>query len=74
MERWRKVVEKTDFSNGQELHATFRKTHDFVRPHCQVFDIVGGNFRLVALVDFKGKTIAIDKIMNHKEYDRWECK
>ncbi|PIP82846.1 MAG: hypothetical protein CO113_14670 [Elusimicrobia bacterium CG_4_9_14_3_um_filter_62_55] len=73
LERWRKVMQKASFSSGRDLHNAFRKTHDFVRPHCHVFDIVGGNHRLVAVIDFQGKTVAIEKIMNHKEYDRWEC-
>ena len=64
---------ETAFRSTFEVRRTFSKSYDYVPPHCHVFDIAHGKHRLVALMDFESQLASVDKIMDHKEYDRWRC-
>ena len=67
------MIEGTSFGSVSELRRTFSKTYDYVPPHCHVFDVAQGRHRLVALLDFSSRIVSVDRIMDHKRYDRWRC-
>jgi mRNA interferase HigB len=72
LKRWEPVARETIWTSFLDIRATFN-TADYVDGKV-VFDVGGNNFRLVAVVDFKGQQIIIRKIMTHAEYDRGRWK
>ncbi len=44
-------------------------TADYVKPYT-IFNIGGNNFRLIAEISYLEKTIIIDSIFTHAEYDK----
>lgn len=73
IDRWKKVIEGTNFSSSHEIKRTFPKSYDFVRPHCHVFDVVRNRYRIIALIDFPLKLVRIVEILDHAKYDKWKC-
>jgi mRNA interferase HigB len=69
---WEKAVKAASWKNFADMRGTFRSA-DLVGGKT-VFNIGGNNFRLIALVDFKAKTVLITDVLTHAEYDqqRWK--
>lgn len=74
LDRWREVMEETDFRSIPDVRKTFSKSYDYVPPHCHVFNIAQGRHRLIALIDFQSRIIGVDAVMDHRRYDRWRCR
>ena len=71
LKSWAQAVESNDVRHFVELKNIFG-TADQVKPHT-VFNISGNKYRLIALVSYPLRAIAIQKILTHKDYDkgRW---
>ena len=69
MKHWQKTVLDHDWDNGAQILETF-STADCVSPDKWVFNIGGGNYRLVAMVWFESKVVHVLKVMTHPEYDK----
>ena len=57
------------WSTFADIKKTFSAT-DYVAPFC-IFDVGGNKFRIIAIVSFAEKTVFIDKILTHPQYDKW---
>ena len=68
LDRWYRVAKRAAWANFAEVKQTF-STADFVAPYI-VFDIGGNKYRLIALVNFERKTLLIDRVLTHGEYNR----
>jgi mRNA interferase HigB len=68
LERWVALVTANDFDSFPNLISIFPSA-DYVRPYT-VFNISGNNFRLIAEISYLEKTIIIDSILTHAEYDK----
>lgn len=66
---WYTIVKKTDFANFNELRAIFNSV-DAVGNDLYVFNIKGNNYRLIARIKFRIRTVYIKFIGTHKEYDK----
>ncbi len=67
LERWYKVVSKTDFRTFGELRKAFPsvdKVGDLF-----VFNIGGNNYRLIAAIHFNRGKVLIQHVLTHREYD-----
>ena len=71
LRQWHAIVEHTDFRDFNHIRELF-KSADYVPPYV-VFDIAGNNFRLVVVVQYRGKKVYVREVMTHREYDDW-CK
>jgi len=69
LNRWYKQVAEADWQNFNETKQTFNTT-DFIGNDRYVFDIGGNNYRLVAMIHFKKRTLYIRFIGTHLQYDR----
>ena len=69
LRHWHTVVEKTAFSDFNDLRNTFPSA-DYVRPYT-VFNIGGNNFRLVAAVHYGAGRVYVRWVLTHAEYDTW---
>lgn len=69
LEKWYEETRAGDWSNFTELKKTFNTT-DSVGQDRYVFDIKGNQYRLIALIIFRVRTVFILFIGTHKEYDK----
>ena len=72
LNRWYKQASSADWKNFNDLKQTFNTT-DFIGNDRYVFDIGGNNYRLVAMIHFKRRTLYIRFIGTHAQYD-YICK
>jgi mRNA interferase HigB len=66
---WLSVVRRADWSSMADLKAVFTKAGIINRERV-VFDVLGGNYRLVVAVKFSARIMFIKFIGTHAEYDR----
>ena len=69
LNNWYELCKKADWKNFNEMRNTFNSV-DAVGNDRYVFNVRGNNYRLIALVIFKTRTIFILFIGNHQEYDK----
>jgi mRNA interferase HigB len=69
LEKWYKDTKGATWKNFSEVKKTFN-TSDSVGNDRYVFDIKGNQYRLVALIIFKVRTVFILFIGTHREYDK----
>ncbi len=72
LQRWFKIVQKTDFQNFAELRAAFPsadKVDQWI-----VFNIGGNKYRLIASIHFNRNKLYIRHVLTHAEYDRGDWK
>jgi mRNA interferase HigB len=72
VDRWIEQMEKSVFSNHNELKAAFPSA-DYIGNSRYVFNIKGNNYRLVAVVLFTAGMITICYMGTHTEYDKIDC-
>ena len=66
---WHQEFSKHEFSNFNELKSVY-KSASIVNNKRVVFNIKGNDYRLIALIIFKTRTVFILFIGSHKEYDK----
>ena len=69
LSKWYEEVKSADWKNFTALKSTFN-TADHVGNDRYVFDIKGNQYRLIALIIFRIRTVFILFIGTHKEYDK----
>jgi mRNA interferase HigB len=69
---WYDTVKQANWENMVQMKALFPSA-DLVGRRT-VFNIMGGNFRLIARVNYARKLVFILYILTHKEYDREKWK
>lgn len=69
LNNWYELVASTDWKNFNEMKNTFNSV-DAVGNDRYVFNVKGNNYRLVALIIFKIRTVFILFIGTHSEYDK----
>lgn len=69
LEEWYGIAMKAQWSSPREVKASFPKA-SIVANNRVVFDIAGGNYRLVVKFAYRTKTGYIRFIGTHKDYDR----
>ena len=69
LNNWYTVAEKSDWANFNELREMFGSV-DSVGNDLYVFNIRGGNYRLIVRIIFRVRTIFIKFIGTYREYDK----
>jgi mRNA interferase HigB len=69
LDNWYELTANADWKNFNEMKNTFNSV-DAVGNDRYVFNIKGNNYRLIALIIFKKRTVFILFIGNHQEYDK----
>jgi mRNA interferase HigB len=69
LEKWYEDTKTATWKNFTEVKKTFN-TVDGVGNDRYVFDIKGNQYRLIALIIFKVRTVFILFVGTHKEYDK----
>ncbi len=68
LDTWYHVVRKAEWSKAADVKASFA-TASIITAERIVFNIKGGNYRLVVAVDFEKKIVRIKWIGTHRDYD-----
>jgi mRNA interferase HigB len=66
---WLSVVRRAEWSSMADVKAVFAKASIIDRERV-VFDVLGGNYRLVVAIKFSARIVFIKFIGTHAEYDR----
>ncbi|MDZ4059049.1 MAG: type II toxin-antitoxin system HigB family toxin [Bacteroidales bacterium] len=69
LREWYKKTQKADWSCFADIKKSFNSV-DSVGNNRFVFNIKGNNYRLIAIVLFKMKTVYIRYIGTHRDYER----
>lgn len=72
LERWFKIVQRTNFHNFAELRDVFPsadKIGDWI-----VFNIAGNKYRLITAIHFNRSKVYIRHVLTHQEYDKGSWK
>ena len=72
LERWYAIVEKSQWKNLSDIKVDFPRV-DYVGNQHYVFNIRGGNYRLVVVIKFTIGYIYIRFVGTHREYDKIDC-
>ncbi|WP_281168493.1 type II toxin-antitoxin system HigB family toxin [Spirosoma spitsbergense] len=67
--RWMRVVEAADWSSVADIRQDFNSV-DYVKNDRYVFNIKGNQYRLVAMIHFRVRSLYIRFIGTHSAYDR----
>ena len=65
---WHKVATNATWKNIQEVKATYPHA-DFVDPYT-VFNIRGGNYRLIVKIEYRWQMIFVKHLLTHAEYTK----
>lgn len=69
LDMWLVKTEAAKWKKSADIKATFGTVDNPIKDE-YVFDIGGNNYRLIALITIKKKTVIIRTIMTHDEYTK----
>jgi len=69
LNNWYRFAEEADWSNFNEMRSMYGAV-DSVGNNLYVFNIRGGNYRLIVRIIFRVRTIFIRFVGTHKQYDK----
>ena len=73
LDNWYELTAKADWKNFNEMKNSFNSV-DAVGNDRYVFNIKGNDYRLIALIIFKVRTVFILFIGIHRDYDKVDAK
>jgi mRNA interferase HigB len=68
LERWHRLVKAANWTSMDDVRGAMPKAKVLNRD-CARFEISGGNYRLIASLDFRRQIVFIKFIGTHAEYD-----
>ncbi|RYE26999.1 MAG: type II toxin-antitoxin system HigB family toxin [Sphingobacteriales bacterium] len=69
LNNWYTITEKADWANFHEMRHFFNSV-DAVGNDLYVFNIKGNEYRLIARIFFRVRTVYIKLVGKHKDYDK----
>lgn len=70
LEEWHTIVRRSTFRNFAEIRDSFA-TASWVAPDYVIFNIRGGNYRLITRVNFPYQSFFLKDFLTHAEYNHW---
>ncbi len=67
---WYKLTEKADWSSYHDIKNMFSNSVDAIGNDRFVFNVGGGNYRIIAMIFFDVRTVYIRFVGRHSEYDK----
>lgn len=68
LEHWRSVIKSASWQTSQDALSSFSKAKVLNAQRIR-FEIAGGNFRLIAALDYRAQIAYVKFIGTHSEYD-----
>ena len=72
LDRWYRIVKRTDFGTFSELRKTFPATDQVSK--LPVFNIAGNKYRLIAFIVYQRKRIYVREILTHEDDNKGKWK
>ena len=72
LNNWYNIAKDADWSKLSDIKKNFNNV-DYVGNDRYVFNIKGNDFRLVAMIFFDKRTLYIQFVGTHAEYDKIDC-
>ena len=69
LKAWHQTVKHATWANSAEVKQTFTKA-SIIDHERVVFGILGGNYRLIASIDYKRQIVFVKFLGTHPEYDK----
>ncbi len=69
---WYKVAKDANWRNLADVKKVYSHA-DFVDPYT-VFNIRGGNYRLIVKIEYRWQMIFVKSVLTHQEYDKGSWK
>ncbi len=70
MNNWYRLADKADWSNFHEIKRMFSNSVDAIGKDRFVFNVGGGNYRIIAVIFFDVRTLYLRFVGTHAEYDK----
>lgn len=67
--RWMRIVEAADWSSLADIKQDFNSV-DYVKNDRYVFNIKGNQYRLIAMIHFRVRSLYVRFIGTHNNYDK----
>lgn len=67
---WYRTVEKADWGSFHEIRNVFSNSVDAIGNDRFVFNVGGGNYRIIAMIFFDVRTVYLRFVGRHAEYDK----
>ena len=67
-QRWLQTVEAAVWNKGADIKQTYAKASKV--GICVVFDVQGGSFRIITLIDYEFEVVSILQVLTHEQYDK----
>lgn len=73
LDAWLEIAMCKDWEHLMDIKVHWNKSTDFVSGKT-VFNIGGNKYRLITTISYRTKTIRIDYVLTHQEYDEGKWK
>lgn len=70
LEEWHRIIKHTTFTRREDVQSTFPKV-SFVSPDYLIFNILGGQYRLIATINYAVPVLYLKEFLPHQLYDAW---
>jgi len=70
MNNWYRTAEKADWSDFHEIKKMFSNSVDAIGNDRFVFNVGGGNYRIIAIIFFDVRTMYIRFVGRHSDYNK----
>jgi mRNA interferase HigB len=67
---WYAILQAAEVGNFADVQSVFPKV-SWVAPDYLIFNICGGNYRLIVTINFPLGIVYVKEFMTHKLYDAW---
>lgn len=68
---WLKVAKQASWEHLMDVKRNYPSSDGGVKDVYTVFNIKGNSYRLVTLINYRTKTIAVMHVFTHAKYDQW---
>ena len=66
---WYRIAKKAAWNDLTDVQQAYSDA-EYVAPKYTVFNIKGGHYRLIAVINFKYQMLYIREVLTHRDYDR----
>ena len=71
-QRWLQTVEAAGWKKWADVRQTYAKASK--ADLCVVFDVQGGSFRVITMVDYQLQVVSVLHALTHQQYDKGKWK
>lgn len=68
LDAWWKSTKAADWTHLHECRKSFATVDQVGR--CLIFNILGNNYRLIAVVSWRNRRVYVKALLSHREYER----